>query len=56
MVDRIIGIAALAVLVAFLGVIVGFVPDVDLAIVIVIVAAMASYDFYLTLFPKRRNK
>lgn len=50
MTDRIIGIAALAILIGFVGIIVGFVPDLDLIVVVVVVVAMAGYDFYLTLF------
>lgn len=52
MLDRIIGIAAIAVLTGFMGILVGFVPDPDLAIVIAIAVAMAGYDFYRALFRK----
>lgn len=54
MIDRVIGIAAIAVLIGFMGILVGFVPDVDLVIIIAIVVAMAGYDFYWSLF-KGRN-
>lgn len=50
MTDRIIGIAALGVLIAFVGIIIGFVPDLDLFVVMAVVVAMVGYDFYLTLF------
>lgn len=50
MLDKVIGIAAIAVLIGFMGILVGFVPDVDLVIVVVVVVAMAGYDFYLTIF------
>jgi hypothetical protein len=52
MVDRVIGCLALAVLVAFLAVIVGFVPEPALAVVMLVVAALAAYDFYGALFRK----
>ena len=39
--------------IAFLGIIVYFVAEVDLAIVVIIVIAMAAFDFYRTAF--RRN-
>jgi hypothetical protein len=56
MTEKIIAIVALASLIAFLGVLIGFVPEVDLTIVILLVCAMACYDFFLTLFGKRPNK
>lgn len=55
MLDKIVGIAAFAVLVGFMLILFGFVPDVDLAIVIVVVALLAGYDFYLMLFKKTGN-
>jgi hypothetical protein len=55
MLDRFIGIAAFAVLVAFMAVLFGFIPDVDLAILIVVVGALAGYDFYIMLFKRQRN-
>lgn len=56
MLDRIIGILAFAVLVGFMGVLLGFVPDVDLAIVVVVVALLSGYDFYLMLFKNNEKK
>lgn len=44
MLDRIFALLALAVLVAFLAIIVIWVPRVDLAAVIVITIVMAGYD------------
>jgi hypothetical protein len=55
MVDRFIGIAAFAVLLAFMAVLFGFIPEFDLAILIVVVGALAGYDFYLMLFKRQRN-
>ena len=43
-------------LVAFLGVVVWFVPEVDLAIVTLGVLALAFYDFYISAFRNRQNK
>ena len=48
--EKLIGIVAIVVLVAFLGILVGFVPTLDLLIVVVVVSARAAYDFYLLLF------
>ncbi|MEQ8394304.1 hypothetical protein [Thalassobaculum sp.] len=53
MTDKIIGVAAIATLAAFLAILVGFVHDVDLLIVLAIVVVMAGYDFYRALFSRR---
>lgn len=50
MIDKILAILSLAVLVSFLGVIVWFVPEPDLAVVVGVVLVMAFYDFYRTAF------
>jgi hypothetical protein len=42
-------------MIAFLGVVVVFVPDIDLIIVVVFVSALAIYDFWHTLRSKRDN-
>ena len=58
MLDRILGILALAALVAFLYVLGSFVLEPDLIIVIVIGILMACYDFWIELFatkPKNEN-
>lgn len=49
-VDRVLAVFSLAVFVAFLGIIVYFVTEADLAIVVLIVIAMAAFDFYRTVF------
>ncbi len=49
MLDKIFAILSLIMLTAFVGVVVGFVREVDLAIVILVVVLMASYDFWKTL-------
>jgi hypothetical protein len=54
MLDKIIGLTAIVVLIAFMGILVGYVPSLDLVIIISIVVLMAAYDFYRALF-KRRN-
>ena len=56
MVDKLIGVSAILLLVAFMAVLVVFVPDIDLILVVGIVSAMAAYDFYLTLFKSRSGK
>lgn len=55
MMDRIIGIAALALLVGFMGILIGFVPEIDLGIVLTVVVVMAGYDFYRSLFPRQNG-
>lgn len=56
MLDRTIGLAALALLVGFMGVLLGFVPRLDLIAVVVVVVLMAGYDFYRALFAKRNDR
>lgn len=55
MTDKIMAILALATMIAFLGVVVVFVPEVDLIIVVLIVSAMAIYDFWQSLRNGRNN-
>jgi hypothetical protein len=56
MLDKILGVAAILALIGFMGVLVVFVPDLDLIIVTVVVTVMAAYDFYINLFkPKNGN-
>lgn len=45
MLDRILGVVAFAALVGFLGVLIGFVQHLDLAIVIAVTLALVAYDF-----------
>jgi hypothetical protein len=49
LVDWILATAALASLIAFLGIIVVFVPDIDLIIVTVFVGLLVFWDFWSTL-------
>ena len=46
MTDKIMALAALATMIAFLGVVAWFVPDIDLILVITFVVVLASYDFW----------
>ena len=55
MLDKIIGLAAIALLIASMGVLVVFVPSIDLILVVGIVSAMAAYDFYRTLFKSKNG-
>lgn len=55
MLDKILGVAAIATLVGFMGVLVIFVPDFDLILVTVVVTAMAAYDFYINLFRSKNG-
>lgn len=49
MMDKIFAAISLIMLFAFVGVVVGFVAEWDLALVIIVVLLMASYDFWKTL-------
>lgn len=53
--DKLLAIVSLLVLGAFLGILVAWVPSVDLTVVVVIVLAMAAYDFYRSLFGSRNG-
>lgn len=55
MMDKIFAAISLITLIAFVGVVVGFVREVDLAIVIVVVVLMATYDFWKTLWGGNGN-
>jgi hypothetical protein len=44
--DRVLALFSLAVMIVFLGILVAFVKRIDLTIVVVVVVAMATYDFY----------
>lgn len=55
MVDKFVGIAAFAVLLAFMIVLYVFIPDFDLGLLIVVVGALAGYDFYVMLFKRQGN-
>ena len=49
MIDKIMAIASLATMIAFLLVVVFFVPDIDLIVVVILVSLMAIYDFWQSL-------
>jgi len=55
MTDKIMAIMALTTMMAFLGVVAWFVPDIDLIIVIGLVSLLAIYDFWRTLRDKGNN-
>ena len=55
MIDKIMAFLALATMIAFLGVVVVFVPEVDLIIVVAMVSAMAIYDFWQSLHKGNNN-
>lgn len=52
--DRLLALLALAGLVAFIGVLVIWVPRVDLIVVALLVVGLATWDFYRDLGPGRR--
>ena len=49
MIDKIMAILGLATFMAFLGVVVAFVPEPDLIVVVAFVSVLAIYDFWTTL-------
>lgn len=53
--DNAVAMLSLACLAAFLGIVVWFVPDVDLTIVVIVTVVMAAYDFFLTAIRNRRQ-
>jgi len=54
MLDKILVFIAMAALILFLGVVVAFVAEPDLVIVTTLIVALASHDFWITVF-KRKN-
>jgi hypothetical protein len=46
MLDWVLGILSLALLIAFMGVVVWFIGIADLTIIVVLVLVMAVYDFW----------
>jgi len=54
MLDKILVFIAMAALIAFLGVVIGFVAEPDLVIVTTLIIALASHDFWISVF-KRKN-
>ncbi len=55
MLDTVLKIVALGALIASLAVLVIWVPSPDLVAVIVVVVAMAVYDFFIRPFLRRKN-
>ena len=47
--DKIMAVLALATMIAFLGVVAWFVPEIDLILVIALVSLLAIYDFWRSL-------
>ena len=52
--SRLFAVLALAGLLGFFGVIVSFVPRIDLGIVLLICVALTAYDLWTQLRPRRR--
>ncbi len=50
MMDKIFAAISLLLLFGFVGVVIGFVAELDLAIVVIVVLLMATYDFWKTLW------
>jgi hypothetical protein len=55
MLDRILAVLSLLALILFLSIVVRFVDEPALWVVILIVVAMAAYDFWRAVGPKKSN-
>jgi len=55
MIDRIFAVIGLALLFAFSGVLLWSVPELDLSIVLIVVLAMAVYEFWSSLRQSNNN-
>ena len=55
MTDKIMATIALTTMVVFLATVAWHVPDIDLIIVIMLVSAMAVYDFWRSFHARRQN-
>jgi hypothetical protein len=53
MMDKFLAALALLLIAGFVAIIVGYVPDIDLAIVAIVTVAMVGYDFFRTLILKK---
>ncbi|HZA66109.1 MAG TPA: hypothetical protein VE592_04115 [Geminicoccaceae bacterium] len=47
MLDKALAVIAIASLIAFVGVLISYIEEIDLIVVSVVVLIMAAYDFYL---------
>ena len=56
MTDKIMATIALTTMVVFLATVAWHVPDIDLIIVIVLVSAMAIYDFWRSFHARRQSQ
>ena len=54
--ERLIAVLALACLLGFMAIVLGFVTEPDLIVITIIVLLMAGYDFYLQLFREKNDK
>jgi uncharacterized membrane protein YfcA len=56
MTDKILALMAFLVLAGFLGILVRFVPRVDLIVVVVLCLILAGADFYLATFRRKKKQ
>lgn len=54
MLDKILVFISMIALIAFCGVVVGYVREPDLFVVVVLVLALASHDFWISVFSKEQ--
>ena len=55
MVDKVLAVLSFAMLAAFAGIIVGFVPDIDLGLVFLFTLVLCAYDFWKTTMNAKGN-
>jgi hypothetical protein len=55
MLDKVLALVSIIGLIAFVSVVVWFVPEADLTIITTVVMIMALYDFYLLTFRKKKS-
>lgn len=46
LIDKVLALLSMALFIAFLGILIWWVQEIDLIIVVVVVTAMALYDFW----------
>ncbi len=53
MIDKVLVFFSLIALIAFLGVVIGFVAEPDLIIVTSLIVALATHDFWISVFSRK---
>ena len=56
MLDKALAAISLACLVAFVGVLIAYIAEIDLVVVTVVVVVLAAYDFFFWTQPQPRSE